>query len=335
MTTDTEIFDEFLRRYGLMTADEQAQYQPLTGGVSSDIYRVDLPHRSLCIKRALPKLKVAADWEAPVSRSSYEWRWVCFVAEVLPDAVPRPLAHDAASGLFAMDFLGTADHVLWKAQLLAGVVNPETAAAIGRVVGRIHAASTRAQGIAERFDSDDNFHALRIDPYLLETGRRHPALASRLAELATQTAARKYALVHGDVSPKNILIGPKGPVILDAECAWFGDPAFDLAFCLNHLLLKAIVVPGAAVGLLESFLQLMRAYLDEVTWEATSVIEARTAALLPALLLARVDGKSPVEYLVDEEQRETVRRFATPLILTPVDKLARIAELWYRDAAHD
>src|SRR3546814_8703169 len=101
--------------------------------------------------------------------------------------------------------------------------------------------------------TDSIFHAIRLEPYLLATARAHPDRAAALESVAAETAATKRALVHGDVSPKNILVGPAGPVLLDAECAWYGDPAFDLAFCLNHLLLKCLWIPAAAPRFLVAF----------------------------------------------------------------------------------
>jgi aminoglycoside phosphotransferase (APT) family kinase protein len=139
--------------------------------------------------------------------------------------------------------------------------------------------------------------------------------------LTEETAARRIALVHGDVSPKNILVGPSGPVFLDAECAWYGDPAFDLAFCLNHLLLKMVPLPRASRQLARSYDELASRYLAGVTWEGPDGLEARTAALLPALLLARIDGKSPVEYITDERDRAKVRRAAMPVVASPPERL--------------
>jgi Ser/Thr protein kinase RdoA (MazF antagonist) len=127
--------------------------------------------------------------------------------------------------------------------------------------------------------------------------------------------------VHGDVSPKNILVGPRGPVFLDAECAWYGDPAFDLAFCLNHLLLKCIWVPKAAEGFLACFRALSGAYLEKFS---PGNLEERAARLLPALHLARVDGKSPVEYL-DEEGKALVRAKARAMTGAKT-----LAEAWRR-----
>ena len=127
-------------------------------------------------------------------------------------------------------------------------------------------------------------------------------------------AARKrhaVALVHGDVSPKNILVGPQGPVFLDAECAWWGDPAFDLAFCLNHLLLKCLWTPPAARrASSHAFDALATRYSQAWIGSRATNSKRRTAALLPGLLLARVDGKSPVEYITDDAQRDAVRRVA-------------------------
>jgi hypothetical protein len=129
-----------------------------------------------------------------------------------------------------------------------------------------------------------------------------------------------------------ILIGPRGPVILDAECAWFGDPAFDVAFVLNHLLLKGAWHRAWRERYLEAFEALWRAYVARVAWEPVADVEARAAALLPALLLARVDGKSPVEYLTREPDRDSVRRFARERVLTSPTSLASVAADWNRAA---
>ncbi len=320
--------DHFLVTQRLAPAGAAAHWQPLAGGVSSDIWRVDVDGRSLCVKRALAQLKVAADWQAPLSRNAYEWAWMQFAARHCPDHVPVPLAHDEAAGLFAMSFLEPTLHPVWKQQLLCGEVDAATAAAVGDVLGRLHAASAGRAELARAFETIDNFYALRLEPYLVATASHHPALAPALLQLVALTAGTQHALVHGDVSPKNILVGPKGPVLLDAECAWYGDPAFDLAFCLNHLLLKSTVVPAARLPLGRAFAALAGAYLARVDWEPVDPLEARAARLLPALLLARVDGKSPVEYLREETPRALVRSVASALLLDPPLRLAAVEGVW-------
>jgi hypothetical protein len=133
------------------------------------------------------------------------------------------------------------------------------------------------------------------------------------------------------VSPKNILVGPAGPVFLDAECAWYGDPAFDLAFCLNHLLLKCLWVPRCTNAYLSAFCVLASTYCEGVDWEDADAFERRTAALLPGLFLARVDGKSPVEYVTAEADKNRVRRVASALLHKPADTLDAVAETWRKE----
>ncbi|WP_372527309.1 phosphotransferase family protein [Piscinibacter sp.] len=320
--------DMFLSENMLIPPGEKALWQPLSGGVSSDIWRVDYSGRSFCVKRALAQLKVAAEWKAPLSRNAYEWAWMKFAARHCPANVPEPLAHDDEVGLFAMSYLDPQRHPVWKQQILDGFVVPGTAYAVGEVLGRLHAASARRPEVASAFETIDNFYALRLEPYLVATASRHAEVGSELIKLVARTAGTQRVLVHGDVSPKNILVGPSGPVFLDAECAWYGDPAFDLAFCLNHLLLKCLVRPARRELLLTSFQSMRTGYLSRVDWESKSSLELRAAHLLPALLLARVDGKSPVEYLTDETHRALVRAIAIPLLKTPSASLSDVMEAW-------
>ncbi len=322
-----------LRSLNLIGPTQAPPAEQLAGGVSSDIWRVDLPSGPVCVKRALAKLKVAADWRAPVERNAFEADWMRVVAAVEPDAVPELIAEDRAAGLFVMRFLDPKNHPLWKARLRDGDADPAVAAAVGSRLGRIHGATAGDAGIAARFATDYIFHPIRIEPYLLATARAHPDRAAALQGLAEATGSVHRALVHGDVSPKNILLGPSGPVFLDAECAWYGDPAFDLAFCLNHLLLKCLWTPGAAAGFLACFDALARSYLDLVAWEPAAELEGRAARLLPGLFLARVDGKSPVEYLTAEADKERVRRVARGLLADPVNALGAVRAAWQKEIA--
>jgi aminoglycoside phosphotransferase (APT) family kinase protein len=314
----------FLRAAALAGADEAPPAVALAGGVSSDIWRVDLRSGPVCVKRALPRLRVAQLWEAPVERNRFEWRWMQAAARIAPGSAPRVLAHDEA-GFFAMEFLDGARHPLWKDELRAGRAEPAFARQVGAQLARIHAATADNDAVAREFATDAGFHALRLEPYLLATARAHPEVAARLQFLAARTAATRTALVHGDVSPKNILVGPQGPVFLDAECAWYGDPAFDLAFCLNHLLLKCCWVPQAQARFLECFDALAASYLAA---HAPGGLEERAATLLPGLLLARVDGKSPVEYLTDDTQKARVRRVARTLLVAPRKRLSEVRTAW-------
>jgi len=318
-----------LAAMGLLAPGQAVQGEALAGGVSSDIWRLTLPDgRDICVKRALPKLKVAADWRAPVVRNIYEARWLAEADRALPGAVPKLLGQDEATGCLAMAFLSPADHPVWKARLRDGHADAGFAGEVGRRIASIHAHAAAHPALAEAFPTDEIFLAIRLEPYLLATARAHPDLASVLEDIAAVTARSKRTLVHGDVSPKNILCGPAGPVFLDAECAWWGDPAFDLAFCLNHLLLKCLWAPKASAGFMACFEALVARYLADITWEAPNALEARAARLLPGLFLARVDGKSPVEYLTEEHDKNRVRRVARALLTRPEDRLLAVRAAW-------
>lgn len=299
---------------------------PLTGGVSSDIVRVELGDGQVyCAKRALPKLKVASDWQAPLERNHYEIAWLQKAGEIVPGAVPGVIGEDRAHGIAVLDYLPPQDYLVWKAELLAGRADPRVPAALANVLGAIQAKTLGDPAIAKAFPTDAFFDALRLDPYLRTLAGRHPDLAAPLLAVVNATARNKMALVHGDVSPKNILVARADahPVLLDAECAWYGDPAFDAAFLLNHLLLKAVHLPALAPQLGAQAQNFFTLWLGHFPKATRVDLQARTAALLPCLLLARVDGKSPVEYLDPAEQQQ-VRDLAMPLIANPPAELATV-----------
>ena len=325
-----EEFAQALRELGL-AGSEALRGEPLTGGVSSDIWRIDTARGPVCAKRALAKLRVAADWRAPIERNQYEARWMAVAQQAAPGSAPQLLGQHPALGVLVMQWLAPADHTLWKQQLREGHAELATAQAVGRRLARIHAFAAARPELAAQFDTDRIFYDIRLEPYLVATAVKHPDLAPQLHALVAQTQAHAVALVHGDVSPKNILVGPQGPVLLDAECAWWGDPAFDLAFCLNHLLLKCLWAPAARAAFLACFDALAATYLAGVDWEPREAVEQRAAHLLPGLLLARVDGKSPAEYITTDVQREPVRRSARLLIQRPVSRLADVGAAWRRE----
>ncbi|MFQ5970954.1 MAG: phosphotransferase family protein [Alphaproteobacteria bacterium] len=317
-----------LVRLGLAGPKDAPRFQRLAGGVSSDIWRVDLARGTVCVKRALPKLRVAADWRVPVERNLYEARWIERAGRIAPDAVPRLKGQDREAGALVMDFLPPERYPAWKDQLRTGVADADTATRVAARLAKIHAATAGDPAVAAAFPTDRIFHDIRLEPYLLATARAHTDRSDELVRLARTTAETKLCLVHGDVSPKNILVGPSGPVFIDAECAWYGDPAFDLAFCLNHLLLKCLWVRTATAAFLDCYEVLAGTYLSAVGWEPTEVLERRTARLLPGLLLARVDGKSPVEYLVSPHDKDLARRWARALLRNPRETLNELRMGW-------
>ncbi len=333
--TDQRIPDEevlrSLKNLGLIKDEASAKFEALTGGVSSDIWKISADGRVYCIKRALPKLKVEADWFAPVERILYEVAWYKVANEKVPGSTPGILAYDENAMLCAMEFLDPKNHRLWKAELRDGKADAKQAMLAGTILGRIHSGAARDERVEVRFPRRDIFQAIRLEPYLEATAAKHPDLKDPLLSLSHRTATTCLTMIHGDVSPKNILLGPNGPVFLDAECACIGDPAFDIAFCLNHFLLKCLWTPAAKDDFLRCFRAMSSSYLAKVDWEGSDALEARAASLLPGLFLARVDGKSPVEYITDEDDKEKVRRCARVLLRDPPSRLNTVADAWLKE----
>ena len=312
MTLNAEFKDVVtaLREMGLSADGEQFAIRALPGGVSCDVFVIETGGRTFCVKRALDKLRVAVEWRAPAERSHAEVAWMRLVADIDPRWVPQILGEDQARHLFAMQFFPPESYPVWKSLLAAGRADAGFAARVGEAVARIHAATAGREDIARAFANQAQFHALRLDAYLLHTAVKHPDVADTIRALAHGVATARIALMHGDVSPKNILKGPDGPVFLDAETCCYGDPAFDLAFCLNHLLLKGVWHPEYAALYAASFVALKEAYFAKADWEERAGLERRAAGLLAAFLLARIDGKSPVEYIASERDKAFVRTTA-------------------------
>jgi aminoglycoside phosphotransferase (APT) family kinase protein len=315
---------------GLIGEDEQFTLGRLSGGVSCDVFLLGVKRRPpVVLKRALAKLRVAADWRAPPERAATEVAWLKLVAGIEPRWVPEILGEDRARHLFAMAYFPPETFPVWKAELAAGRVDVAFAAKTGAALAHIHAATAGRAEVAAAFANDAQFAALRLEPYLLFTAQRHPFAAQAIEDEVARIAGVRIALMQGDISPKNILCGPEGPVFLDAETACYGDPAFDLAFCLNHFLLKSVWHSEWTDAYAASFRAMAEAYLAGVTWERPDAVARRTARLLPMLFLARVDGKSPVEYLTDDGDKAFVRAAALQMIVEPPYNLNLLAESYF------
>jgi len=271
----------------------------LSGGVSGDVVLTDEGHVR---KQFLPKLKVAMEWLSDPRRVFREIDSLKAWGRIVgPESVPQVLSVEPESFAYTMTY---AEGPSWKDQLMAGEVRRSIAHELGRRLGMVHRHPD--QEAARALAGQGYFPELRIEPYYETTAKRHPDLGI-VAEFFPQT------LVHGDYSPKNILVHQDGLWVLDHEVAHWGDPAFDLAFMLNHLLIKAFIFADAR------YRDLARAFLD--AYEPEPSLEARTMYHLAVLMLARVDGKSPLAYL-DEDQRRRIRALARQRILEPAEQLS-------------
>lgn len=296
---------EYLHSSHRVAPDEVLSCEILHGGVSN---RTVLVKRETgddwVIKQALAKLRVATDWfSSPerVHREALGMRWLNELAP--PGAITRLLFEDHDEHLLCMEAVPL-PHTNWKSMLLAGDIRSEHIWQFGHLLGTIHCRSTgRASELKNVFDDRSFFESLRLEPYYAFTAQQVPAAAPFLEQLLTQTRTRRECLVHGDYSPKNVLVFKDRLILLDHEVIHWGDPAFDLGFSLTHLLSKAHHVVEHHREFAQACVDYWRSYrsaLTEVAW--LDGLEERAVRHTLGCLLARVAGRSPLEYLSPQER---------------------------------
>jgi 5-methylthioribose kinase len=287
----------------------------LGGGVSNRVILAEAPTFRAVLKQSLGRLKVEREWLSDrirIFREAEAMRWLN--CRVRGGRIPRVLCEDPASFAIAME-AAPRGAVMWKTRLLAGEADRTHARSAGTMLGSIVSASWNHPEARRLFGDQTVFEQLRIEPYYRFTAARHPRLKGYFDNLIAQSQARRVSLVHGDWSPKNLLVGAGPMWAIDWEVVHFGDPSFDAAFLLNHLLMKSIAMPEMRSRLSELALEFTDALALAVPPEA-GWMEAAALEHLPALLLARVDGKSPAEYL-DEAGRDRARQLAMSLMANP------------------
>lgn len=318
---------EHLRRRALIAADEAVSWDALGGGVSNVVLRYTPARgRPGVLKQPLHRLRVPFEWLCPLERVAKEMRCLVVLARnVEPGTVPAVLDFDPDRFVLAMT-CAEADSRNWKEDLLRGTLDPSVARAAGALLRHIHDTVTLEGDEMAAFDDPAMLVPLRIDPYYRPAAAKNPLVASEVFAAAHRLTSERRALVLGDFVPKNILVRPDGTLtIIDFEVAHLGDPAYDVASCLNHLLLKAIAFRENRAGLTG----LARVFWEEYG-EAAALDEPGTLLHLGALQLARVDGLSPVEYL-DGPSRDTARAVAHAVLRTDlttvVETIAYVEQL--------
>jgi tRNA A-37 threonylcarbamoyl transferase component Bud32 len=305
----------YLRSAGHLGHGESASFATLPGGVSSRTVLVERTDgRNWVIKQSLPRLRVAVEWHSDPARIHREALGMRWLGQIAPSGtVPDLIFDDQEHHLLAMEAVRQ-PHCNWKVLLMRGEIRPDHVRQFGELLGTIHRhGAERRHEAARLFDDRSVFESLRVEPYYAYTASHVPASQPFMARLIETVRSRRLTVVHGDYSPKNILVQGARLVLLDHEVIHFGDPAFDLGFSLAHFLSKAHHIKSnraeftsAAVHYWDSY----RASLGSPPW-ATD-LEGHAVRQTLGCLLGRVDGRSPLEYLTDGErgrQREAVVAF--------------------------
>lgn len=318
----------YLRQAGHIAPDESPALERLAGGVSSRTVRVTRASgEAWVLKQSLARLRVSVEWLSDPRRVHTEAAALRWLRQLAPSgAVPELIFEDHAEHLLAMQAVPQ-PHINWKTLLLAGGLAERHVLAFGRLLATIHRRSSeRLAELAPDFADKRFFESLRVEPYYRYSATQAPAAADFLGRLIEATLAQTAALVHGDYSPKNVLIYDDRLILLDYEVAHIGDPAFDLGFSLTHLLSKAHHLPAQRAAFGQAAQAYWAAYADElgaVPWRAG--LEARAVAHTLGCLLARVAGRSPLEYLSAEE-RARQQAAVLALMAEPPLTVAELAE---------
>ena len=285
----------------------------LGGGISNTVLLVQTVEQSFVVKQSLAELRVKEKWLADRSRIFLEMESMIDAATWLPDGcVPEILWVDRSNYLFAMEAVNGPS---WKNELLAGRLDPIIAAQAGKLLGTLIQSTWGNSAIQTKYGDLTAFNQLRIDPYYRTIAARHLDIRDHVLALIDDTKSRKLSLVHGDFSPKNILISDGHLTLIDFEVVHFGDPSFDAAFCLSLILLGWFHQPQ----LREERQELARVFFNELVHclppQAHSFFETALLRHLGCLILARIDGKSPVEYITKDSDQSRIRSIAKDLIL--------------------
>ncbi len=306
MTTELlteETVVTYLIDKGVIAKGEQAEVEVLTGGVSNVVLAITTTDKKLVLKQALAELKVAEKWEADQRRAIVEANAISLFHKLSPNQVPNLVFLDPERFVLILDRVPVGSTV-WKSDLLAGVINPDVAGVLGKTLAQWHNFGETDKEARLQFMEDSLFEQLRIDPFYRFVAAKNVRIKPEINKLIDELEGDKTTIVHGDFSPKNIMVGMDEQVyILDFEVTHVGNPVFDLAFLLAHLLCKLFRTDEA----LEEKLLIASAERFVSAYAGVREISQSLSLHTALIALARVEGKSPVNYLNEGKQNQLVK----------------------------
>jgi thiamine kinase-like enzyme len=312
--TNHDTLKKYLIEKELISESEPVEIETLSGGVSGDVVRVSMKGKSLVIKQALEKLKVKADWFSDPRRISTEINCLEVYHQLIAEHVPELYFHDEENHLYGMEAAPIGSE-MWKVHLLQGRIDLNIAQKAVRALAQVHDQTANDVKAKERFKDKTIFYELRIEPYFETTMNKHVSLRKYYEGATDILMEEKSALVHGDFSPKNILVHGNKILIIDFEVAHFGAPSFDIAFFINHFMLKAVKNKQWSEAYLNAIKFMIAEYKRHCARLDWKELEEQSVPMLACLFLARVDGKSPAEYITREEDKLLIRKISSHILL--------------------
>ncbi|MCL1992902.1 MAG: phosphotransferase [Spirochaetes bacterium] len=325
-----ENLEAYLLQRGVIKKADGYTLKYCEGGVSCTVAFVYAGEKPLIIKQGLSKLKVAEEWLCDPNRMGIEYYSNAVYHRLAPDCAPEVYFYDEENYIYGREAVPE-NCSMWKADLLSGLVDFSVAEKTIRTLALVHNGCAGDKETAARFADKNIFYELRISPYIEFTVGKHTELKDFAKPVIDELMGSAVTLVHGDFSPKNIMVVGRNPSILDYEVAHYGHPSFDIAFVSNHLILKAVKNKqwaGAYISMLNYALDI---YFSTIKCLPAKELEKSFVRLLSLLMLARVDGKSPVEYLTLETDKELVRAMAYRIPRQGIDSYKEMLPLFLSD----
>jgi 5-methylthioribose kinase len=292
----------YLSQRGLLTGN--ATVETLTGGVSCSVLAVSNADVDLVVKQALPELKTKAKWVADQRRAIVEADAMQVYHSITPESVPELIDCDPTEFTLTMSRLPRSC-TNWKIDMLEGRIYPEMGAKLGKILAAWHNAAAVSDEIKANFLEGSLFEQLRVEPFYRAVMDKNPDLQPVISGLIVEITTVKSTLVHGDFSPKNIMATQDHrPIVLDFEVAHIGNPVFDLAFLLAHLLCK--IVYATQVDQKQALVETATQFLNTYKQNTRLTVAESLPHHIALIALARVEGVSPVNYLDGPAQQQLV-----------------------------
>ncbi len=320
-----EELEQYLLNRKIINKQDGYSMYYCSGGVSGTVAFVYAGDKPMIIKQALAQLKVKETWLCDPNRMNIEYLSNKTYHKYVPESVPEVYFYDEENYIFGRE-AAPESCSMWKSDLLTGLLDFSVAEQSITALATVHNKCATDKQVAKDFASKDVFYNLRISPYIEFTVSKHPELEQYAKPIVQELMESAITLVHGDYSPKNILVDERKISILDFEVAHYGHPSFDLAFFSNHFLLKAVKNKQFASSYLNMLSHMLAIYFKSMDYMNAEELEQSFVRLLAMMLLARVDGKSPVEYLTEESDKQLVRNLAYHIVNEKVTTYAMVIE---------
>lgn len=327
--TKREDMISYLKEHGIINDVEPYSINYCSGGVSCPVAIIESGDRTLLIKQGRARLAVKEEWLADPARTNLEGKGAAFFHRYLPELQPDVVINDEENHIFVREAIPSGCH-MWKADLLEGILDFKVAERTMETMAIVHNSSAKDPDVPVIFNNYRNIYELRVTPYIQFVAKKYPQLAPVSEEVSDLIMNHHQVLVHGDYSPKNIIVTPDRQVcVIDSEPVHCGNAICDVSNFTTHIVLKSAHLKKYSAAFLNMLVAMTDTYFSRIDFDDPKKVEANCMKALGMTVLARIDGKSPAEYITDEATKQLVRDMSFKLIESDITTYRQAADLFY------